>query len=78
MLNRLAKAGYFNSANGALYAATRRALRKKPNKNDFEVSVAPSRSTLSQLGVSHKAVNTSLEASPSNVKTRSQKEVALI
>jgi hypothetical protein len=78
MLKRLAQAGYFSSANGALYAATKRALRRKPNKNDFAAAMPPKRNAPPQIGISRKAVNSSYEASPSNVKTRSQPEVALI
>lgn len=78
MLNRLAKAGYFNSANGALYAATKHALRKKPRENDFEAAVVRKRGTPSEFRISHNAVNFSYETSPSNAKTRSQNEIALI
>jgi hypothetical protein len=78
MLNRLAKAGYFNSANGAFYAATKRALRKKPNKNALETGLARKQSTPPEFRISHNTVNSSYEASPSNAKTRSQKDIALI
>lgn len=78
MLNRLAKAGYFNSANGALYAVTKHALRKKPRENDFEAAVVRKWSRPSEFRISHKAVNSSSEASPSHVKTRSIKDIALI
>jgi hypothetical protein len=37
ILKTLAKAGYFNSANGAFYAAAKHALRKPLNANHLRV-----------------------------------------
>jgi hypothetical protein len=78
MLKRLAQAGYFNIANGAFYAVTKRALRKKPNKNDFDVAAMASRSAPPETGISRRAVNSSYEVSPSYAKARSPKDIALI
>lgn len=77
-LIKLAKAGYFNSANGTLYAATKYALRKKPTTNDFDVTEELNRDALPRSNLSLKAVHTFHQTSPSNVMTRSQKEIALM
>ncbi|GEM_PF-6037370 len=38
ILTKLAKAGYFNSANGAFYAATKHAMRKSLHVKSYQVA----------------------------------------
>lgn len=55
LLNTLAKAGYFNSANGALYAAAKHVLRKSLNANHLQVIDAFERETSDELSFSENA-----------------------
>ncbi|MDZ7344854.1 MAG: hypothetical protein ONA90_10125 [candidate division KSB1 bacterium] len=67
-LNKLAKAGYFNSANGALYAALKRGLRKPLKTNYFQIAAESNKEALTRVSASNSAVSTARSRHPSNNK----------
>jgi hypothetical protein len=71
-LNRLAVTGYFKSANGAFYAAAKRALRKPPFLNYASVIDEPDRESLAAFDFSSKAVNGSPKISPPKARDKKQ------
>ena len=77
ILKKLAKAGYFKKANGALYAAARRALRKPLFQDYLKMIDEPDQELPAKLGIPHKAVNTSQKASPPNAKKRDREEISV-
>ncbi len=60
LLNQLAKTGYFKSANGALYAAAKRALRKPPARNYVRVIDEPDYESFTAFDVSSMSPKISL------------------
>ncbi len=77
LLNRLAQAGYFNNANGALYAATRRALRKPLSRNYANLLHEPDHEAPAKFDASNSAVNTAPKASPRRAEKRDRKKISL-
>jgi hypothetical protein len=74
LLNQLAKTGFFKSANDALYAAVKRALRKPPSPNDVRAVDEPAQEPLTTFGVPSNAVNISPKISLPNARKKEQKQ----
>ncbi|MCG3119710.1 MAG: hypothetical protein ALAOOOJD_02221 [bacterium] len=74
ILKKLAQAGHFKKANGALYAAAKRALRKPLYQDYLQMSDEPGQESLTAFGVSSIAVSTSPKTTLPNARKKQQKQ----
>lgn len=74
ILKRLAQAGHFKKANGALYAVAKRALRKPLYQDYLQMSDDPEQESLTAFGVSSKAVNMPPKTALPHARKKQQKQ----